>query len=230
MDHAAPARRSLLLTGFGPFLDHAANPTALALPGAAALLADGGVAVHAEVLPVSATRSAATVLGLIASLRPGAVLMTGLAARAEAFRIEAVARNLADFASPDVDGARPEGSPVVPAGPETVATLADVPAGVRLLVDAGLPAVASDSAGTYVCNHLYYTVCLGLSGARPPVPALFLHVPPASRGRGGPGSATVADCGRAMALLGAWLLGSRGVADPEGGGARAEWSRGAPGR
>lgn len=229
MEMAARARRPLLLTGFGPFLDHAENPTALALPGAAVLLSERGVAVHAEVLPVSAARAAATVLGLIASLRPGAVLMTGLAAGADAFRIEALARNLADFASPDVDGARPSRSPVDPSGPETLATLADVPAGVRLLVEAGLPAVASYSAGTYVCNHLYYSVCLGLAGERPAVPALFLHVPPTSRGRGGPPPATLGDCGRAMALLGSWLRGPGGVAATTDGG-RAERTRDAPGR
>lgn len=201
-----PRPPSVLLTGFGPFLAHERNPSGECLEEARALLAEAGVAAACEVLPVSAARAARRVLERFGEVAPDAVLMTGLAAREREFRVERVALNFSDFDEPDADGALVRESAVVPGAPPALFAPVDVRAAVAALQSAGLPARVSTSAGSYVCNHLYFEVGWSLGREAEAPPWLFLHVPPVEAGGAEGVPATGARVAGAVATLAGWLV------------------------
>lgn len=160
----------VLVTGFGPFLTHAVNPSdalARALDGRRAL----GVTLRAcSPLPVEHGRSAAVALEAARRHGVDAIVAFGLAAGAPRIRVERVGRNRGTSPHPDASGRRAKG-PVVPGAPAVLgATLPAAP--VReALAAAGVATDASEDAGGYVCNDLYYRLLA--AGRR----ALFVHVP-----------------------------------------------------
>ena len=107
--------------------------------------------------------------------RPALVLAVGQAGGREALCLERVAINVQDARIPDNDGAQPIDRPAVEGGPAAHFTGLPVKACVAALRDAGLKAAVSNTAGTFVCNHLFYALmhAAGPRGIR----AGFLHVP-----------------------------------------------------
>jgi pyroglutamyl-peptidase len=194
--------RRLLLTGFVPWADHALNPAewlAERLDG----WRDGAVRVHGLVLPVAAGPASAAVAAARRDLRPSAVLHLGLAAGRPALTVERWAHNHADFAIPDQAGAQPRGAPVREDGPPRLPGSLDVPAAVAALRAAGVPAEASEHAGSFVCNAVLYATLIDLARASAPGPMGFVHLPAAD-------TLALADQERALERLLRWL--SRGVA------------------
>ena len=194
---------SLLVTAFEPFGDWERNTSALVGEAVADALA-----ARLLVLPVDLATGPQI---LVDALSPHtAVLALGLHGRARALRVERVGLNLADFEVPDNAGRTVAGQALEPAGPDAVMTSVDVRALVQSLRDAGVPADVSNSAGTYLCNAVYYTA---LRRTR----ALFLHVPPA------PGDAAIAAARRAArpSTRRDWhaegLSGEQGGIDPNAG-------------
>ncbi len=167
--------RTVLVTGFGPFSDHADNPSALAVDALARQWpAPDGVTLVTETLPVSFARATERVAALVAEHRPAVVLGVGLAAGRDRISLERVALNLLDARIPDVDGAQPVDVPVRPGGPLALLTTLPVKAALAALRASGLPAELSLSAGTYVCNAVMYSA---LAAVPDGVPAGFVHVP-----------------------------------------------------
>lgn len=153
---------SVLLTGFGPFLDVADNPS-----GALVRALDGrraaGFTLVGRTLPVSYRRGPQRALELAASVRPALVLGFGVH-RGGALQVERTGRR-AVGATADVDGACP---PDLGEGPDTLTATLDTAS-----LAASLQADLSDNAGSYVCNAWLYTVLR--DGA---LPAAFVHIPP----------------------------------------------------
>jgi pyroglutamyl-peptidase len=103
--------------------------------------------------------------------------------------VERVAINFEDASIPDNAGHQPMDHPVVPGGPLAYWSSLPVKAVVAALREAGLPAVVSHSAGTFVCNHVFYGLMRALARKRT-VHGGFIHVPflPEQAGRAGDGS------------------------------------------
>ncbi len=161
----------IVVTGFRPWGSHRANPSgeiAASLDGASV----GGEAIHAVTLPVS-YRAVRDVVLRLHAMKPRLILHLGLDASTPALKVEQVAVNIAD-AGPDVEGVEKHGEPVVAGGPP--AYMASIP--VRRVVEsirkAGVPARISYTAGTYLCNYIFY---LSLHHAQPGTPVGFIHVP-----------------------------------------------------
>jgi pyroglutamyl-peptidase len=175
----------VLLTGFGPFPDVPENPSAWlaeTLAGQASPPELNGE-FHAQTLPTE-WQATALVPRLYATLQPHVMIHFGVSQRAQAFRVE---RSAFNRAAPRIDaiGALPAGSVIRPEGPDRVDTALPATALAAHLKSCGLPAVASRSAGSYVCNYLYYH---SLDWARRQESAclvLFVHIP-LSSGKSGP--------------------------------------------
>lgn len=183
---------TVLVTGFGPFAEHAENPSAQVVAELAARWSRPADAdLVTAVLPVSFTRATSELGDLITRHRPAVVVGVGLAAGSRQIALERVAVNLLDARIPDVDGARPVDLPVLPDEPTARLTTLPVKAALRALQEAGLPAELSLSAGTYVCNAVMYA---GLSYADDDAAAGFVHVPPAD-------VVPVADAAAALEIL-----------------------------
>lgn len=171
----ATRRKTVLLTGFAPFGDDPANAS-----WEAVRLLDGrrvaGHRVVARCLPVEFGRSLRVLRAAIRELDPALVLCTGLAGGRPAVSIERVAINLDDARIPDNAGASPVDAPVVARGPAAYFSTLPLKAVLQALRDAGIPALVSNSAGTYVCNHVFYGLMHALRRRRAPR-AGFIHVP-----------------------------------------------------
>jgi pyroglutamyl-peptidase len=137
----------------------------------------GGLAVRAAVLPVERGRAAAMATALLAEVDPVAVVHTGLAAGRARLALERVAVNVDDYEIADNAGHRPRGEPCLPGGP--AAYLATWPLGALLdaLRREGVPAYVSNSAGTYLCNHVLYATLHAVAARPAPLPVGFVHVP-----------------------------------------------------
>jgi pyroglutamyl-peptidase len=128
-------------------------------------------------LPTSYARSLPALEGAIAAAQPEIVLCTGQAADRSALCVERVAINVQDARIPDNDGAQPVDGAVVEGGPAAYLATLPVRAAVAALRAADLPAQVSMSAGTFVCNHVFYGL-MHLAARRPGAfRGGFLHVP-----------------------------------------------------
>ncbi len=166
----------VLLCAFEPFGPWERNSTEEVTAGAAKALRADGLHVERRTLPVALADALPLVASTLAELTPLAVVATGLAGKRTAVNVERVALNVADFRIPDNAGAQPRGVPLVPGAPEAWLIGFDPHALVAAVRDAGADVALSNSAGTFLCNAVYYEV---LRRTRPAgIPAVFLHLPP----------------------------------------------------
>lgn len=107
------------------------------------------------------------------------VLCVGQAGGRAAIGVERVAINVNDARIPDNTGQQPIDEPVVPGGPPAYFSTLPLKACVQSLSAAGLPAEVSNTAGTFVCNHVFYSLMHALAGqpGGQRVPAGFVHLP-----------------------------------------------------
>jgi pyroglutamyl-peptidase len=176
----------LLVTGFEPFDGERINPSAdvaQALAGRRVY----SVPVVAAVLPCVFGRAIDVLRDVISAQRPQLVLALGQAGGREGFSIERVAINVDDARIADNAGACPIDTPVIGGAPAAYFSTLPIKAMVAALRRAGWPAAVSQSAGTFVCNHVFYGLMHTLRRRR--VRGGFMHLPllpeQAAR-RGGP--------------------------------------------
>jgi pyroglutamyl-peptidase len=167
----------ILLTGFEPFTPYKINPTE-ELARAFDRTRVGDAVVHAAVLPVHHAEAAGQVRRLLETLRPDAVLGLGLAGSRARIALERVAVNVMDYPVPDNAGCEKRDEPCVVSGPAAYFTTLPLRAIVTRLVDAGIPAYVSDTAGTYLCNQTLYTMLHAVTALASPPRVGFVHVPP----------------------------------------------------
>jgi pyroglutamyl-peptidase len=164
----------ILLTGFEPFGGDVLNPSGLvcrALHGQRVAHA----LVHAVELPCVFGRALQALDEALAQTSPVLVVALGLAAGRAEISVERVAINVDDARIPDNAGAQPVDVPVVEDGPAAWFSTLPVKAIVAALQEAGLPGAVSQTAGTFVCNHLFYGLQHRLAGSA--VRSGFVHVP-----------------------------------------------------
>lgn len=171
---------TLLLTGYEPFGDHDRNPSAdVARRLDGERVADREVV--GRVLPVEFGRTSDEMEALIEEFTPEAIVATGLAAGRAGVSVERIGINVADCGGiPDNAGAEPRNEPIRE-NEATAAFFATLPV-VRVveeLLDAGIPARLSNTAGTHLCNNILYQTRAHLEaeGKGEETPTGFLHLP-----------------------------------------------------
>ncbi len=166
----------MLITGFEPFGGDAVNPSMEAIRLLASHRVDG-VRLAVAPLPVSARRIEPALREALKAHRPDVVISVGQAGGRSELSVERVAINVDDFRIPDNDGDQPVDGPVVPGGPAAYFSTLPIKAMVRRMRDAGVPAQVSQTAGTFLCNHVFYLVRHLAETAFPGMRAGFIHVP-----------------------------------------------------
>lgn len=171
--------RTLLLTFFGPFPGVPVNPTVALAEGAQRLLTRmrPDLNVITRELPVSYDGSSTALRTALQDVQPDALISLGVAVGRDVVSLEQVAINLDSAGIEDNDGDRRCDEPIAPGGQEAYFSSLPVRASFERLRAAGEPVEISYTAGTYVCNHVFYegqriSRELGLS-----IPAGFVHVP-----------------------------------------------------
>ncbi|MDP2857190.1 MAG: pyroglutamyl-peptidase I [Bacillota bacterium] len=165
-----------LVTGFEPFGGEPVNPSWRAVK-----VLDGKVIGRFEVVarevPTVFRKSGAYIARVINELRPDIVLSVGQAGSTPAIRVERFALNLDDARGQDNEGNRPEDEPVAKEGPIGYWATVPVKEIAKAINAAGIPAVVSNSAGTFVCNHVFYSALHHVASKGLPVKVGFIHVP-----------------------------------------------------
>lgn len=168
---------TLLCTGYEPFGDHEANPSAQV----ARELDGQSVAGHevvGAVLPVEFDAVGDELATLVAEHDPAAVIATGLAAGRTTVSVERVAVNVDDAVTvPDNADASPHATAIAEAGADAHFATVPVVAAVEAMLDAGVPARVSNSAGTHCCNHALYSLLEQFEQEGRETPAGFVHLP-----------------------------------------------------
>lgn len=168
----------VLLTGFDPFGGEAVNPSWLA----AQALHNRRIAGHRVVaarLPVVFGESLAALHQLLAEHRPALVICAGQAGGRAALSLERVAINVDDARIPDNADNQPVDEPVVARGPAAYFSSLPVKAMRQALQREGIAAEVSQTAGTFVCNHVFYGLMHALATRRgfKCTRGGFIHVP-----------------------------------------------------
>ena len=171
----------VLLSGFAPFDGAQTNESWEAVRAAVPALVARGVDAEAVELPVEFGAGSALLAEAVRALRPSLVVAVGLAAGRSAITPERVAINLRDARIPDNAGASPVDEPVVPGAPVGRFSTLPIKAMVAALAADGVPAAVSQTAGTYVCNDVFYALqhLLATEPALEGIRGGFVHVPAA---------------------------------------------------
>ncbi|MBB5350054.1 pyroglutamyl-peptidase [Haloferula luteola] len=168
--------KKVLLSAFEPFGGDATN-TSLQVAEALRNEQIPGVQLQMVELPVVRFEAPKQLIRVIQEERPDLVVMLGEAGGRRGISPERVAINLDDYPIPDNGGFQPCDEAIVSGGPVGYFSTLPLRAILGRWKDAMIPAEISNTAGLYLCNHLFYQVMHYLATQGPSVPAGFVHVP-----------------------------------------------------
>ncbi|CBL49633.1 pyroglutamyl-peptidase I [Lactobacillus crispatus] len=165
----------ILVTGFDPFGSDKINPAIEAVKKLPDTI-KGAKIIKLEI-PTVFNKSAQVVHQAIVKEQPDYVLNVGQAGGRSALTPERVAININDGRIPDNDDYQPLDEPIQPDGDTAYFTQLPIKAMAKAIRAAGLPAIVSNTAGTYVCNHIFYQVQYMRTKEFPKLKAGFIHIP-----------------------------------------------------
>lgn len=165
----------ILVTGFDPFGDDIINPAIEAVKRLPDTI-DGVKIVKLEI-PTVFNKSAEVVREAIEKEQPNYVLNIGQAGGRYEMTPERVAINLDDARIPDNDGQQPVDVQIQEDGAPAYFSQLPVKAMVDYMKEENIPASVSNTAGTFVCNHIMYQTIYLTMTEYPEVKAGFMHIP-----------------------------------------------------
>lgn len=165
----------VLITGFDPFGGESINPAWEAVKMMGDQIA--GAEIVKMQIPTVVGKSIEKIHEKMKEIKPDLVLSIGQAGGRFGVTPERVAINVTDARIPDNEGNQPIDVPIFEDGPAAYFTNLPVKAMVQAIKDAGYPSVLSNSAGTYICNHVMYGILYYIDKEFPGVRGGFIHVP-----------------------------------------------------
>ncbi|MFC3549763.1 pyroglutamyl-peptidase I [Lysobacter cavernae] len=166
---------TVLLTGFEPFGGESNNPSWDAVQALAGTRIHGHRVV-ARCLPVEFGASVDELRQVIGEVKPVLVICVGQAGGRAQLSLERVAINVDDARIADNAGAQPIDEAIASDGPAAYFTGLPIKAMLSALREAGIPAEVTQTAGTYVCNHVFYGLMHALRNV-PQARGGFIHIP-----------------------------------------------------
>src|SRR6185295_11865316 len=170
----ASAGKTVLVTAFEPFGGDSVNASQLAAAPLDGRVI-GGSRVVVAILPCVFGDAIVALRLAIRRVRPTLVLACGEAGGRAAVTIERVAINVDDARLADNAGVRPIDRAIAPGGPVACWSTLPIKAIVSALKKRRIPAAVSLSAGTFVCNHVFYAL-MRMLARRPGVIGGFIHL------------------------------------------------------
>jgi pyroglutamyl-peptidase len=166
----------LLLTAFEPFGGENTNPS---LEAARHIdqISFPNASVRAVELPVDRHLAIKVALEELRQSRPDFVIMLGEAGGRFRITPERIAVNVDDFRIPDNVGNQPSDELIVQGGPPAYFSTLPIRAITERLIKARIPAAISNTAGTYLCNRLFYSVMHAIVTECLTTRAGFIHLP-----------------------------------------------------
>jgi len=170
------ANRPVLITGFEPYGGRGTNPAFEVMKQLDGRTIENQTVVGRG-LPVAFDRFPEIAAELIDEFNPSKVISLGLWPGESMIRIERIGVNIADFGIPDNDGVLAVDEQVRRDGSAALMATLPVRAMERAILEAGIPACLSATAGTYLCNACLYSFLQAAEQHREPVACGFIHVP-----------------------------------------------------
>jgi len=167
--------KKILVTGFNPFGGESINPALEAVKQLPDEIDEAQIT-KCEI-PTVFNKSIDVLLSAIGKESPDAVLCIGQAGGRPNITVERIAINCDDARIKDNEGNQPIDCKIVEDGPSAYFSTLPIKTMVQDMVTAGIPAAVSDTAGTFVCNHLMYGVLHHAATKQPHLKAGFVHIP-----------------------------------------------------
>ena len=164
----------IIMTGFDPFGGETINPS---IECVKALPEIEGVELIRLELPTVFKESAKRLNEVINDVKPDAVLSVGQAGGRPGITMERIAINVDDARIPDNISQQPIDETIQTEGEAAYFTTLPIKRIVKAIREAGISAEVSNSAGTFVCNHIMYQSLFAATKADKPFKAGFMHIP-----------------------------------------------------
>ncbi len=165
----------VLITGFDPFDSEAINPAWEAVNALPNVI--DGIEVIKVQIPTVFKKSAKKLFETIEAVKPDAVICVGQAGGRFDFNVERIAINVDDARIPDNEGKQPIDEQIFEDGENAYFATLPIKAMVEEARKAGVPASVSNTAGTFVCNHIMYSLLYYISKNNLNIRGGFIHVP-----------------------------------------------------
>ncbi|MDO5120979.1 MAG: pyroglutamyl-peptidase I [Erysipelotrichaceae bacterium] len=165
----------ILVTGFDPFGGETINPAIESVKRLDDVIA-GAEIIKLEV-PTVCYKSIETIRRKIIECDPDVILSIGQAGGRTDLSVERVGINISDCAIPDNEGNTPTDEPIFADGPDAYFSALPIKAMVREIRAAGIPASVSNTAGTFICNHVLYGIRYVCEHEFPGKRSGFIHIP-----------------------------------------------------
>ena len=165
-----------MLTAFEPFAGEPINPSLEAARQMQKIDFPDTV-IRVVELPVDRFRAVEIALELIRASKPDIVIMLGEAGGRYRVNLERVAINIDDFRIADNAGNQPRDEPIVEGGPVAYFSTLPIRAITDRIINDHIPAAISNSAGSYLCNRLFFSVMHAIAVEGLSAKAGFMHLP-----------------------------------------------------
>lgn len=165
----------VLVTGFDPFGGESINPAWEAVKVIKDEIA--GAEIVKMQIPTVVGKSIAKIHDKMVEINPDIVIAVGQAGGRFGVTPERVAINVTDARIPDNEGNQPIDEPIFADGDAAYFSNLPVKAMVQGIKDAGYPSTLSNTAGTYICNHVMYGILYYIQKEFPNARGGFIHVP-----------------------------------------------------
>ena len=165
----------VLVTGFDPFGGESINPAWEAVKVIKDEIA--GAEIVKMQIPTVVGKSIAKIHDKMVEINPDIVIAVGQAGGRFGVTPERVAINVTDARIPDNEGNQPIDEPIFADGDAAYFSNLPVKAMVQEIKNAGYPTSLSNTAGTYICNHVMYGILYYIQKEFPNVHGGFIHVP-----------------------------------------------------
>lgn len=165
----------ILVSGFDPFGGEKINPAIESVK----LLPDeikGAKIIKLEI-PTVARKSLKKLEEVIEIEKPDVVINVGQAGGRTDITVERVGINMDDFRIKDNEGNQPIDEKIAKDGPDAYLVTIPIKAMVQKMIKNKIPASVSNTAGTFVCNHVCYGMAHLASTKYPNMRTGFVHIP-----------------------------------------------------
>ncbi|MFJ7976966.1 pyroglutamyl-peptidase I [Peribacillus sp. NPDC096379] len=169
-------RKKVLVTGFDPFGKDTINPALEAVKQLEGVIIDD-VEIVTQVVPTVFHDSIKAAIKAIESYKPDVVICVGQAGGRTQITPERIAINVDDARIPDNQKKQPIDEPISEDGPAAYWSTLPIKRMVHQMRKDGVPASVSNTAGTFVCNHLFYGLMHYLTNHAPQIRGGFIHIP-----------------------------------------------------
>lgn len=168
--------QKVLVTGFDPFGGEPVNPALEAVKLLAGKEFDNAQVITKEI-PTVFHKSIKVLKETIDAVQPDIVICVGQAGGRHDITVERVAVNVDDARIPDNEGNQPIDARIAEEGPVAYWSGLPIKAIVQNIKGAGIPASVSQTAGTFVCNHIFYGLSHLIATEYPGIRGGFIHIP-----------------------------------------------------